>query len=156
MIRVETTVEDRVAAVAQLDLKSLRAGWADLHGHPAPIRLSRDLLARAIAYRIQAAQWGGLRPALRRRLERLRNDSRPAPAHRPATRPQPGARLMREWNGETHVVDVLADGFAWNGKRYRSLSAVARAITGARWSGPRFFGLHDAARSPLRDPDGSF
>jgi len=147
MTRTEPSVEDRLASLDQLGLASLRAQWAILYGRPAPMRLSRDLLARAIAYRIQAERWGGLRPALCRRLERLGNGSEGEAAQRSMLRLQPGVRLMREWNGETYVVDVLADGYHWNSERYRSLSAVARAITGARWSGPRFFGLHETARS---------
>jgi len=151
MSQTETLVDDRLASLARADIRSLRAQWADLYGRPAPMRLSCDLLARAIAYRIQAEQWGGLRPALRRRLERLGEGGECEAARRSVSRLQPGARLMREWNGETHVVEVLADGLAWNGERYRSLSAVARAITGVRWSGPRFFGLHEAARSSNQD-----
>jgi len=138
-------MEDRIASIAQLDLVSLRVQWTAYHGRPAPMRLGRDLLARAVAYGIQAEQWGGLRPALRRRLKRLCDGCGQA-TQGTVLRLQPGVRLMREWNGETHVVDVLADGYHWNSTRYRSLSAVARAITGARWSGPRFFGLHETAR----------
>jgi Protein of unknown function (DUF2924) len=82
-----------------------------------------------------------LPPPLRARLDRIAagEERRASPTL------QPGARLLREWNGTTHVVDVLPDGFLWNGASHRSLSAIARAITGARWSGPRFFGLVSAA-----------
>jgi hypothetical protein len=87
--------------------------------------------------------------ALRARLDRIA-----AGAERKASpKIKPGARLLREWNGTTHVVDVLPDGFLWNGTRHRSLSAIARAITGARWSGPRFFGIV-AAVSRADEPGG--
>jgi hypothetical protein len=153
MRRAEPSLEDHLAGLTQLDLSLLRERWTDHFGHPAPKRLSRDRLARAIGYQIQAKQYGGLRPALRRHLERLRDGVDSAAARSPASQMQPGARLMREWNGETHIVEVHTDGFAWNGEHYRSLSAVAYAITGARWSGPRFFGLHERAHA--RDNGGS-
>jgi hypothetical protein len=151
----EPSIEVRIAEIAELDLTSLRAEWAVIHGRPAPMRLSRNLLARALAHSIQAKQWGGLLPATRRRLERMHSGDSQRDVPTSNFRLQPGSRLMREWNGETHVIDVLADGFEWNGGQYGSLSAVARAITGARWSGPRFFGLRNAARSPSRDEGAS-
>jgi hypothetical protein len=109
----------------------------------ASAHLSRDLLSRAMAYRLQEQVVGGLRAATLRRLRRLAEDLRAGEAAKITSAPtlQPGVRLMREWNGETHVVEVLADGFSWRGAAYQSLSAIARAITGVRWSGPRFFGL---------------
>ncbi len=149
MSRHRQSLDHRLAEIEGYDVPALRAEWAALYGHPVPARLSRDLLVRAVAYGIQAEQWGGLRPALRRQLERLTDGGRESGTTTPprARSLQPGIRLMREWNGQTHVVEALTDGFAWRGKRYRSLSAVARAITGARWSGPRFFGLRDTPSS---------
>jgi len=147
MTPIKPSLEDQLIHLAQLDLSSLRDRWEELFGSPAPMRLSSDLLARAIGYQIQAKQYGGLRPALRRRLKRLGDGIESEAMRNPASQLQPGARLMREWNGETHVIEVHADGFAWNDERYRSLSAVAYAITGARWSGPRFFGLHERAQT---------
>ena len=136
-------LDARLAALDRLALPALRAEWAAAFGRPAPARLGRDLLARALAHRLQAQGWGGLKPAARRRLERLAADLQVGQPIRPspAARLTPGVRLLREWSGETHVVDVLENGFAWRGETHRSLSAIARAITGARWSGPRFFGL---------------
>lgn len=138
-------VEAEIAALEILDTKALQARWALVYGRFPPKRIRRDLLRRAIAYRIQEEAFGGLRAVTVRRLKRLADklatldEEIGREAARPALRP--GVRLMREWNGETHVVDVVADGFLWRGSKYASLSAIARAITGSRWSGPRFFGL---------------
>lgn len=128
-------------ALGGLTTPELRAQWLALFRHPSPPRLKRDLLIRAIAHRLQENRFGGLRPATRRRLERLAAGKAPRPVSVAALRP--GLRLMREWNGETHLVEVTAEGIRWCGQTYKSLSAVARVITGARWSGPCFFGLLD-------------
>ena len=111
-------------------------------------RLSRDLLIRAIAYRIQELRYGGLSKATRRKLAALVNapQSEGEIAPETAQKIRPGARLVREWNGRTHTVTVKEEGFTYAGRSYRSLTAIAREITGAQWSGPRFFGL--ARRSP--------
>jgi Protein of unknown function (DUF2924) len=150
-------IEQRLAEIDQLDLPSLRAAWAAGFGEAASARLSRDLLRRAIAYRLQEQKDGGLRPATIRRLRRLAEDLRAGEAVvTSAPTLQPGVRLMREWNGETHVVEVLAGGFSWRGAAYQSLSAIARAITGVRWSGPRFFGLlgSPSRAAPTRSGNG--
>lgn len=141
----EKSVDDQLARLGQLDLTGLREEWARLYGKPPSRYISRDLLMRAVAYRIQENAYGGLKPAIVRRLRKVMEDLRAGKkaSIAPPRTLQPGVRLMREWNGETHVVEVLARGFAWRGKHYASLSAVAQAITGARWSGPRFFGLLD-------------
>ena len=142
-------VEARLAELARLDAPALRRLWQEHYGCPAPKRTRADFLRRAIAYRIQEKAYGGLRAATVRRLKRLGEEL--AASGRITTtstsRIQPGARLMREWNGETHVVDVAEDGYRWRGRTYRSLSVIARQITGARWSGPRFFGLNGKART---------
>jgi hypothetical protein len=107
-----------------------------------PIRLSRDLLTRGIAYKLQEQAYGGLPAAMARQLKSLVETPGKdvAPPHRvPALRP--GTRLVREWHGRTHHVTVLADGFHYDGERYRSLTEIAHRITGAHHSGPRFFGL---------------
>ncbi len=136
-------VRQRLTALADLDTQALKRLWPDCFGTPAPKGLSADMLRRAIAYQIQVEAYGGLRPAIARQLEALaghRMDN--GKSRRPSMpRLQPGTRLLREWQGETHAVEVLTNGYAWRGQRYRSLSVIARAITGARWSGPRFFGL---------------
>ncbi len=92
---------------------------------------------------MQAKRYGGLKPATDRRLRMFANGKANGEHVGRKTAPTlpSGARLVREWNGVNHVVEVVEGGYVWNGDRHRSLSAIARAITGARWSGPRFFGL---------------
>ncbi|CCB66643.1 DUF2924 domain-containing protein [Hyphomicrobium sp. MC1] len=120
----------------------LRSEWRRLHGMQPPKSLSRDLLLRGITYKIQERAFGGLSKSVLRRL----SGATPEAPHGAARKAAPavvklGTRLVREWNGQTHTVLVHADGVEWRGKRYRSLSVIAREITGAHWSGPRFFGL---------------
>jgi len=131
--------------VAQPEPASLQAGWTSLFGRPPPKGMSRRLLELAAAYEAQARIHGGLKPAVRRKLLQA---AQPAvgssieKSRRPAPRPlSPGSRLVREWHGRSHTVEVTEDGFLYEGHWYRSLSSVARRITGARWSGRRFFGL---------------
>ncbi|KUJ77027.1 hypothetical protein AVO45_09500 [Ruegeria marisrubri] len=111
--------------------------WQQLFDCPAPAMLSQPFLRRFIAFELQSRRHGGLSRKVTAKLDKGA-DQKPRPTP-PALKP--GGRLLREWNGVTHVVDVIEDGFAWNGHAYRSLSAIAREITGAHWSGPRFFGL---------------
>ncbi len=126
-----------VSEVAAMDRGGLLALWAKEIAAAPPRRLSTPLMRRILAFEVQARCHGGLPAPVRRRLERIAaGEDRPT-----SPRLRPGGRLVREWNGVSHVVDVTADGVRWRGERYRSLSAVARAITGAHWSGPRFFGL---------------
>jgi hypothetical protein len=115
-----------------------------LYRSDPPKGISRPLLTRAIAYEMQAKRYGGLKPAIDRRLQMIANGPADVDHDSRKVSPtlQPGARLIREWNGVSHVIEVIEGGFIWNGDRHRSLSAIARAITGARWSGPRFFGLN--------------
>ena len=144
-------LDARLAALGGLGLDQLRGEWRRLHRVAPPARLSRDLLLRSIAHRLQEDALGGLRPAAERRLASLARGS--AAKGRPAAAPaairlKPGTTLVREWHGRTHTVLVLADGgFEHEGRRYASLTRLARAITGARWSGPRFFGLRRGTRS---------
>ena len=123
-------------------LEKLRLEWRRLFRSEPP-RISRDLLARGIGYRIQELQHGGLGKTTRRKLKTLakmfRTDGRVAPDAGLSLKP--GARLIREWHGRTHTVTVTEDGFEYAGASYPSLTKVAKKITGAHWSGPRFFGL---------------
>ncbi len=120
-----------------MDRAGLSQLWSDLLGGEVPPKMSQPMQRRFLAYEMQAREHGGLPSSLLARLDRIAaGDTRAAS---PIVRP--GGRLLRAWNGTTNVVDVLSDGYMWNGARHRSLSAIARAITGARWSGPRFFGL---------------
>jgi DUF2924 family protein len=139
------TLDDRLAEITALDMPALRAMWADMFGRQPPKGLSRRLLEHAAAYDVQAKTHGGLKPAVRRKLLQSA-PSRPRPVDGKSRRDRPGSlspgsRLVREWHGRSHTVEVVDRGFLYAGRRYRSLSEVARAITGARWSGPRFFGL---------------
>ncbi len=139
-------VADRLARLETLDLSAMRQEWRRLY-RAEPPRLSRDLMMRALAYRIQEIAFGGLSKATLRRLAALaaefESDGRIATPAQP--RIKPGAHLVREWHGRTHAVVVTEEGFEFEGKLYRSLTSIAREITGAAWSGPRFFGLARAA-----------
>ena len=132
-------------ALPALSPAELRSEWRRLYRSQPP-RLSRDLLIRAIAYRIQEIRYGGLSKATRRKLAALVNAPPGKIAPQTVQKISPGARLVREWNGRTHAVTVKEEGFTYAGRSYRSLTAIAREITGAHWSGPRFFGL---ARRPI-------
>ena len=153
MIRTAAQLKEHLDKLAKLGAPELRAEWSRVYGSPAPRRVSRDFLLRGIAYRLQEKMYGGLKPATVRRLKQINAnlekglETKPPPA---ATLRQ-GVRLLREWKGETHIVEVLPDGFAWRGQTYRSLSVIARSITGAQWSGPKFFGLLDRRRRKSGD-----
>ena len=111
----------------------------------AAMRLSRDLLMRAITYKLQERPLGGLSKSILRELEGLNVSGAQMPP--PPISLKTGTWLVREWRGVTHTVVVQAQGFEWNGRRYRSLTIIARKITGAHRSGPRFFGLRKGGRS---------
>ena len=136
-------LEREIDALADLTRVELIERWRAHYRSDPPKGISRRLLIRAIAYEMQAKRYGGLKPATGRRLQMFANATADGDhgGRKAAASLQPGARLVREWNGVSHVVEVIEGGFIWNGARHRSLSAIARAITGARWSGPRFFGL---------------
>jgi len=126
-----------VAEISAMDRAALIAAWDLLFRSPVPKGLSQSFLRRFIALEVQARLYGGLPKGFVADLERQVSGAA-APS---APSLQPGGRLLREWNGATHVVEIVSNGYRWDGETYRSLSAIARAITGARWSGPRFFGL---------------
>ena len=139
------TSADRLQAdldrLAGMDLAGLSARWRRVFGRPPP-GLSRALLHRALAYRIQANALGDLDGETARALDRMAPGQGGAVIPLPDRRgSRPGTLLVREWQGEMHSVMVLEQGFAWAGQSYPSLSEVARAITGTKWNGPRFFGL---------------
>ena len=130
-----SAVEAEIAALEALSSAALRERWSALTGSPVP-RISPKLLRLALAWELQARSCGGLSRATTRTLDQLgRGETLTAPA-------RPGMRLVREWQGRVHVVTVGEDQVVrWEERPYRSLSEVARAITGTRWSGPAFFGL---------------
>jgi hypothetical protein len=146
----KTSVEDEIAHLRGLDLKGLRSRWQSVLQGSAPAHLTRHLLFSVIAYRIQADRFGDLDHATTQVLDRTdAKETGPAMSTRLASFDQkrtelsPGTVLVREWDRQSQRVMVMADGFAWNGQTYDSLSKVAFAITGTKWNGPRFFGLRD-------------
>ena len=120
----------------------LVVAWRKAFGAPPPKGVGMRLLALGLAYREQARKHGGLKPATRKRLAAVAEGKSEARARSsPSTSLGEGTRLVREWHGRTHIVDTVPGGFLYDGRTYRSLSQIARKITGARWSGPRFFGV---------------
>ncbi len=149
-ISTKTSVEDEIAHLRGLDHKGLRSRWQSILQRQAPAHLTRHLLFAVIGYRIQADRFGDIDHATRQVLDRtVAKEAEPAMSARLASFDQkrteltPGTVLVRKWDRQSQRVMVMADGFAWNGLTYDSLSKVAFAITGTRWNGPRFFGLRD-------------
>jgi hypothetical protein len=149
-VSTKTSVEDEIAHLRGLDLRGLRSRWQGVFRRQAPAHLTRHLLFAIIAYRLQADRLGDLDHATLQVLDRtVAKETGPAMSARLAsfdrkrTEPSPGTVLVREWDRRSQRVMVMADGFAWNGQTYDSLSKVAFAITGTKWNGPRFFGLRD-------------
>ena len=134
---------EALARLPKLGLGELRQQWRDLYKTEASPHLSRELLLRAVAYRMQEVTVGGLRPPRQRQLRQMAQQFKQTGAANTPRHPElkPGTRLIRDWQGRTYDVLVLDDGFSWQGTSYRSLSAIARKITGTAWSGPLFFGL---------------
>ena len=133
-----------IAALRQATPAERKERWRALYGTEPPRRISRDLLIRALAYRIQEKALGGLKPFTRRSLAKVAADAsarRPIQVAPEPTTLKPGTVLLREWHGTQHQVIVRENGIVFNGKQYKSLSQVAYRITGTKWSGPLFFGL---------------
>jgi hypothetical protein len=146
-LSIAERVAAEVAALADVPREVLVAHWSSRFGRPPPKGCGRQLLELAAAFAIQERAFGGLirdtRQALRLEVEPSAGEgaSRRRSWKQAIATIKPGTRLVREWNGRTHHVEMVAGGFIWNGKTHRSLSTIARQITGAHWSGPRFFGL---------------
>jgi hypothetical protein len=156
MDKAAIDVAKALVRLSELTIFELRGDWRRLHRMPPPMRLSRDLLVRGITYKLQERAYGGLSTATARKLEQASAGppSRGAAKPTPSVSLRPGTRLVREWHGVTNTVLIHADGIEWRGQRYHSLSVVARKITGARWSGPRFFGLRRQLDSHSRAGEG--
>src|SRR6266478_1198124 len=157
-VRQKDASGEALSRLPQPDIRELREEWRCLYRADASPHLSRELLTRAVAYRMQEVALGGLRPEPLRQLRQIAMELKQTGAAAKRFRPRlkPGTRLMREWQGRTYEVLVLDDGFSWQGTRCNSLSAIARKITGTAWSGPLFFGLKPnraATRRPSPVPD---
>jgi len=137
-------VDKRWAVLAEMDRPALRVDWTDVFGRPPPHHFSMPFMRKALIWHAQCRVFGGLSSETKRSLKSALSGTGVAPV----VSIQPGAQLIREWNGRTYHVDVVADGFVLNGERFKSLSAVALHITGTAWSGPRFFGLKDNRGRP--------
>jgi DUF2924 family protein len=136
----------------QLSRAELRVLWTKEFAGKAPASLGRDILALGIAYARQERRYGGLARPVAKELDRLlarvlRDEATDAPKSLTNPLPRTGAILVREWRGTTYQVTVLDDGFLWKGQTHRSLSSIARAITGTNWNGPRFFGMREVKNS---------
>lgn len=139
-----TTLADQLAGLATKSQAQIRAEWRRVHrGQVMPTGLGRDLATRAIAWKLQEPVRGGLPPAVLRELGRLAQQLTANGELDIArdVRLKPGTKLVREWHGKFYHVLVLEEGFEFEDRQYRSLTPIAREITGAAWSGPRFFGL---------------
>ncbi len=130
------SVEEQIARIAAMSIGELRATWREVFGSEPPLAFSKDLLARALAYRLQEQAYGGLSAATTRLLRSLAK-----PGAEPPRRVKVGSVIVREHKGVLHEVMVVPGGFCWRGETYDSLSTIARKITGVSWNGPRFFGL---------------
>jgi hypothetical protein len=166
--RIEGEIARELAGLAELDLEALQRRWRRMSGRPAPKHITKQVLIRMIAYRIQADAFGDLDSQSIKLLRQIAGQRAKAKAgavptleslnisSRGAKSLAPGTVIGREHGGTMQHVMVLADGFAWNGATYRSLSEVAFAITGTRWNGPRFFGLRKSGKAGVTSPtDGS-
>jgi hypothetical protein len=136
-------LETEIGRLPDLSLLELRNRWKLLFGHPAPKSLRRNFLARAVAYQMQVEAYGGLSPATKRRLREIAKAVRNGAANAAlgSSRIKPGTQMIRQWQNTTHTVTASAEGFEWEGRTYKSLSAVANAITGTNWNGFAFFGI---------------
>ena len=149
--RSSTSIEEEIARLRDLDRKGLGVRWRNVFGKPPPEHLTRHLLLRIIAYRLQADRLGDLDAKTLKLLKQLATQKSPtstvsknlARLDQRRFAPPPGTVLVREWDRKSYRVIVMPDGYAWNGKSFDSLSQVAFAITGTKWNGPRFFGLRD-------------
>ena len=132
--------------------EELSEQWTKVTGDGLLKGMSSKLIVRILAYDLQARKFGKLKPAIQKKLEDISGAdhvtvSKKRSSNIRSCRLEPGTRLVREWNGVSHVVDVMDNGFEWKDKVFKSLSVIAREITGARWSGPRFFGLKREVRA---------
>jgi hypothetical protein len=150
-----SALDNEIGSLQGLPSHELRIAWRQHHRTPPPRCMPRDLMIRALAYRMQERAHGGLAPATRRKLRSLVAEiaAKGAQVFDPGVALKPGARLVREWARQTHTVIVIEDGFEYDGERYPSLTKIAAKITGAHWSGPRFFGIGKTRARPTAAAD---
>jgi Protein of unknown function (DUF2924) len=145
---VDEGVRQELSRLPTLERGALQVLWAELFGVPPNPRLRRELLVLILTYRIQEKAYGGLKPSTRKKLlsyaEGFAKDKEVVSVQARVTKP--GTKIVREWGNKLHEVVVADSGFNYNGRQYRSLSEIAREITGTRWSGPAFFGLKKRAK----------
>lgn len=136
-------VSEQLKTLPGMAKAALCKRWQELFKSAAPKRLRKEIMLRILAYRIQEEAYGGLNPKIRKRLHQIAGSmsNNPKAAIADTARAKPGTRLIRSWQGKTHTVTIEESGYQYQGRRYRSLSEIARLITGTRWSGPLFFGL---------------
>lgn len=153
-VRAPDDLQRQLATLGDLDTPALKKLWQRCHGRALPPSLSRDLLIRMTAHRLQEKALGGLTGSVKRKLKLLgeKMEAGTLKDGASAISLKPGTKLVRSWHGKTYEVSVLEEGFELNGKRYASLSKVAGEITGAHWSGPRFFGLKPRSKLAPRGP----
>ena len=148
-IQADASVVAQLAALQRMSVNDLKKKWEELLGNPAPNN-ARAFLELRISWRIQELTYGGLSRDTRRTLELLADETEGKISRKPMVNdprnPIPGTRLIREWDGVQHTVTVLREGYEWEGRTYRSLSAIARIITGVNWNGFRFFALNGLRR----------
>jgi hypothetical protein len=145
----QTTALAKLAALKRLSITDLKERWRSLMGSEAPNN-SRSYLEHRLGYRIQELERGGLDKRVAKLLDAMADEIEGKPVRvamiLDSRTPVAGTRLVREWNGTEHTVTVMRDGFEWQGRTYKSLSAIARSVTGTRWNGYRFFGLRESRR----------
>ncbi len=154
MVQTRRQSEALAEAVTELETVSkdeLRQRWETSFKAAPPPRASREFLARSLAHRIQGQVLGGLPPRVQKQLDRLTREFERDPGFAPTSTQtfKPGTRLVREWKGAVHEIEILEQGYSWQGVRYGSLSRIAREITGTRWSGPAFFGLKKPQKNDM-------
>jgi hypothetical protein len=137
----QNDVEGEIVALHGLKHQDLIALWIEHYHNPPPKPVSRKLLIRAIAYALQVKRYGGLPRGVQKELLRIAREGPKISPSTPRRILSPGTRLLRDWHGRSHCVEVTDSGFQWNGRSYHSLSMIAREITGSNRNGPKFFGL---------------
>ena len=139
------SLEQEIAALPSMNLVQLQAKWRSRLKEGLPAHIRKQMLVPMLAYKLQEQAYGGLKPQMKRKLRELASglnrDSKAASRLGDPIRIKPGTRLIRQWEGKAHQVTVSQSGFEYEGENYKSLSVIARLITGTRWSGPLFFGL---------------